>query len=77
MKWVIMILLVAAAAGGAAWYFNHSKVLAPQYTTVTVAPDDLTQTVTATGSLNPVVNVLVGCRFPASSVKSMSILIRS
>jgi HlyD family secretion protein len=62
MKWVIMILLVAAAAGGAAWYFNHSKVLAPQYTTVTVAPDDLTQTVTATGSLNPVVNVLVGCQ---------------
>jgi HlyD family secretion protein len=62
LKWVVVFLLAAAVAGGAAWYFNHSKVLAPQYTSVTVALDDLTQTVTATGSLNPVVDVLVGCQ---------------
>ena len=62
LKWVVVFLLAAAVAGGTAWYFNHSKVLAPQYTSVTVALDDLTQTVTATGSLNPVVDVLVGCQ---------------
>ncbi len=48
--------------GGGGWYFAHSKPPTPQYVTVTVGRDSLTQTVTATGALNPVVDVLVGCQ---------------
>ncbi len=62
MKWVIIFFLVAVVLGGGGWYFTHSKPPAPQYVTVTVGRDSLTQTVTATGSLNPVVDVLVGCQ---------------
>ena len=42
------------------WHFKHGKSDAPQYQTVTVGRGDLTQVVTATGTLNPVVNVTVG-----------------
>jgi HlyD family secretion protein len=34
----------------------------PQYETVPVERNDITQTVTATGTLNPVTNILVGCQ---------------
>jgi HlyD family secretion protein len=62
LKWVMVFLVVIAAAGGGIWYFKHSKVAAPQFSTVTVGRDSLTQTVTATGTLNPVVDVQVGCQ---------------
>jgi HlyD family secretion protein len=61
-KWVIIFLIVIAGIAGAAWHVEHSKSDAPQYETVTVGRDDVTQTVTATGTLNPVVNVQVGCQ---------------
>ncbi len=60
-KWVlILLILVAAAAGGAWYYFVRNKTEIPQYQTVAVARGDLAQVVTATGILNPVVNVTVG-----------------
>jgi HlyD family secretion protein len=62
LKWVIILLLVGAGAAGGIWYLKYSKSDAPQYVTVTVGRDDLAQTVTATGTLNPVVNVQVGCQ---------------
>jgi HlyD family secretion protein len=46
--------------GGGIWFFKHEKTDAPQYQTVTVERGDLTQVVTATGTLNPVVSVTVG-----------------
>ena len=45
---------------GGVWYFKRGHADAPDYQTATVARGDLTQVVTATGTLNPVVNVTVG-----------------
>ena len=53
-------LIAGAVIAGGVWYFKHGKNDAPQYQTVTVGRGDLTQMVTATGTLNPVVNVTVG-----------------
>jgi HlyD family secretion protein len=47
-------------AAGGVWYFKRGSSDAPQYQTTTVTRGDLTQVVTATGTLNPVVNVTVG-----------------
>ncbi|HEY4414165.1 MAG TPA: efflux RND transporter periplasmic adaptor subunit [Verrucomicrobiae bacterium] len=59
LKWVILLLLIAGAAAGG-WYYKNKKPAALQYETATVSRGDLTQVVTATGTLNPVVNVTVG-----------------
>jgi HlyD family secretion protein len=56
-----MITAAAAAViGGGIWYFAGRDDAAPQYQTALVARGDLTQAVTATGTLNPVTNVTVG-----------------
>src|ERR1700691_2329363 len=60
LKWLIIVSAIIVVATGGFWYFQHGKDEAPQYQTATVARDDLTQVVTATGTLNPVVNVTVG-----------------
>src|SRR5215469_12438294 len=59
-----LLVLVAAVIGGGVWYFAFARNRGgdPQYNTVAVDRGDLTQTVTATGTLNPVTNVLVGCQ---------------
>jgi HlyD family secretion protein len=56
----IVAVLLLAAAGGASWRFKSHAEEGPKYTTEKVGRGDLTQTVTATGTLNPVVNVTVG-----------------
>jgi HlyD family secretion protein len=60
IKWTIIILAVVAVIVGGVWYFKRGHADAPDYQTVTVTREDLTQVVTATGILNPVVNVTVG-----------------
>jgi HlyD family secretion protein len=60
LKWIIIFLILGAVVAGGVWYFQHGKSDAPQYQTVVVERGDLTQVVTATGTLNPVVNVTVG-----------------
>lgn len=60
MKWFIIILLVVIGAGAGVWYFTAGRATPVQYQTAQVARGDLTQAVTATGQLNPVVNVQVG-----------------
>jgi HlyD family secretion protein len=57
--WLTLLLLIGAG-GTAYWYFNNSRARRPQYLTAAVSRGDLTQVVTATGQLNPVVNVQVG-----------------
>src|SRR2546425_2644955 len=57
--WLILLFLIGAG-GAAVWYFNNSRGHGPQYLTAPVTRGDLTQVVTATGQLNPVVNVQVG-----------------
>jgi HlyD family secretion protein len=59
-KWVIMVLIACVVVAGGVWHFKHGKNDAPQYQATVVERDDLTQVVTATGTLNPVVNVTVG-----------------
>jgi len=58
-KW-IWTGAVIAAAGGGYFYFRHGRAEPLNYVTTPVTQDELTQMVTATGTLNPVVNVTVG-----------------
>jgi HlyD family secretion protein len=60
IKWTIIIFTVVAVIVGGVWYFKSGKSDTPDYQTAAVARGDLTQVVTATGTLNPVVNVTVG-----------------
>ncbi len=53
-------MAVVVVVVGGAWYFRHGHQDAPAYQTVAVTRGELIQIVTATGSLNPVVNVTVG-----------------
>jgi HlyD family secretion protein len=53
-----MVALVIV--GGGIGYFHHGRDDRSAYQTVAVTRGDLTQLVTATGTLNPVVNVTVG-----------------
>lgn len=60
-KLLVVIILAALAAGG--WYFYESRnaaAEAPTFNTTTVARGDILQTVTATGTLDPVISVDVG-----------------
>ena len=66
---IILILLVVAAVGATVWYVWLRKDDAPQYQTVAVTRGELTQAVTATGQLNPVTNVQVGCQISGMIAK--------
>src|SRR6478736_10461551 len=58
-KTLFLLILIAAGAGG--WYYYHNgKTDAPQYQVAPLQRGDITQAVTATGTLNPVLNVQVG-----------------
>jgi HlyD family secretion protein len=59
-KWIVIAVLLLAGAGGVAWYLESRHDDQPEYQTATVTRGDLTQVVTATGQLGPVVNVEVG-----------------
>ncbi len=69
MKPFLIILVAVVALGGGWWYYNKDKDEAPQYQTVAVSEGSLTQTVTATGILNPVVNVTVGSQISGNIQK--------
>lgn len=61
LKWILLIVVLAAAAGGIFYYRgNHAEPLA--FNTAVVTRGDLTQAVMATGTLNPVKNVQIGCQ---------------
>jgi HlyD family secretion protein len=59
LKWLI-VLLVLGGIGWAVWHFTRGEDATPQYQTTKVSRGDVTQVVTATGQLNPVLNVQVG-----------------
>ncbi len=56
----MLVILVLAAGGGGYVYFRHGHGAALSFNAVATARGELTATVTATGTLNPVVNVTVG-----------------
>ncbi len=58
-KWILIIVVLAAGVGGY-FYFRQSHGVTLNFTTVAASRGELTATVTATGTLNPVVNVTVG-----------------
>jgi HlyD family secretion protein len=60
LKWLMILLVLGGIAGAAIWYFVADHVSASQYQTGVVTRGDLIQSVTASGQLNPVVNVQVG-----------------
>ncbi len=60
MKIWLPLLVVGALAGGGWWYTHRSKNEEPEYQTGAVTLGEITQAVTATGTLNPVLNVQVG-----------------
>jgi HlyD family secretion protein len=60
LKWLVIFLIGGAALAGGAWYYKSNHGQATEYQTAVATRGDLTQVVTATGQLNPVVNVEVG-----------------
>jgi HlyD family secretion protein len=58
MKWIIIVVVVVI--GGGIWFFRRNHDDKPQYQTAAVERGSITNVVTATGTLNPVVNVTVG-----------------
>lgn len=61
-KWITGVIVAAAVIGGGIWFLNRDRDDAPLYQTEPVDRADIIQTVTATGTLNPLTNVLVGCQ---------------
>ena len=59
-KWIGLLLLLAAIAAGATWYIKANHEAPTEYQTANVTRGDLIQVVTATGQLDPVVNIQVG-----------------
>ena len=60
-KWTLAVVLVVVVGGGY-FYFRSSRSETVNYNTAEVALGDLSQIVTATGTLNPVKSVQVGCQ---------------
>lgn len=58
-KWLLILVVVGGAAWGY-WHFRGKADTATEYQTTKVARGDIIQAVTATGQLNPVLNVQVG-----------------
>ena len=63
------LALLGALLGGAAWYLRRDHADAAQYQTASVALGDLTMVVTASGTLNPVLNVQVGSQISGNITK--------
>jgi HlyD family secretion protein len=60
MKWIVTLFVIGAIGGLGWWYYDKNHEPAAEYQTAPVTRGDLTQGVTATGQLGPVLNVQVG-----------------
>ena len=67
-KWIVILVVLGAAVGGV-MYFKEDHTEAPQYQTAPVTRGDLIQAVTASGQLNPVLNVQVGSQISGNIAK--------
>jgi HlyD family secretion protein len=72
MKKLLVVLILAAAAAGGWAYFKNSKNAAPQFQTLPIERGDITQAVTATGTLNPVLKVQVGSQISGNIQKLLA-----
>src|SRR5208283_4818783 len=58
-RWVVVALIVVAAAAALAWWSTHRS--APvQYVSAPAGRGAITRAVTATGTVNPVLTIIVG-----------------
>jgi len=69
MKTFLVLVLLVALGGGGWWYYTRTRNDAPNYVTSPVTRGDMTQVVTATGTLNPVLNVTVGSQISGNIQK--------
>src|SRR5437764_330432 len=60
VKWIVTLLILGGVVGLGVWYFTTHRQEGTQYQIAPVTRGDLTQVVTATGQLDPVLNVQVG-----------------
>src|ERR1035438_7480348 len=67
-KWIFILVMLGAALGGV-MYFKNDHTEAPQYQSTAVSRGDLTQVVTASGQVNPVLNVQVGSQISGNIAK--------
>lgn len=70
--WLIWLIVLAVLAAGGYYgyqYYRSHHEQGPEYKTATIGHGDLTQVVTATGSLNPLVNVQVGSQISGTISK--------
>jgi HlyD family secretion protein len=67
-KWISTLVVLGALVGGV-MYFKNDHTEPAQYLTAPVTRGDLTQTVTASGQLNPVLNVQVGSQISGNIAK--------
>lgn len=69
IKWVVILATLVVVIGGVIWFLRRGHDSGPRYQTVPVTRGELTQLVTATGTLNPVTNVQVGCQISGTIQK--------
>lgn len=69
MKKLIVILLLIGAGAGGWFYFANAKDKEPEYQLTPLQRGDITQAVTATGALNPVVKIQVGSQISGNIQK--------
>lgn len=66
--WLTFLLLIGLGAGG--WYYyKRNQNNAPTFLTAAITRGSLTKVVTATGTLNPVLNVTVGSQISGNILK--------
>src|SRR5687767_14731326 len=69
MKKLLILLILIGGGVGAWYYFQTGKTDAPAYVTTAIQRGDVTEAVTATGTLNPVLNVQVGSQISGNIQK--------
>ncbi len=69
LKWPLIVALVAGGAG-LGWYLNRPSGNPLQYETTVVTRGELTQLVTASGQLTPLVKVEVGSQISGIEKKA-------
>lgn len=62
LKWPVIIVTGLVVIGAGVWFYKSRGADKPAYQTTTVDRGSVVQTVTATGTLNPVNEVQVGCQ---------------
>ena len=69
LKWLVLLAVLGGGAGYGYWYWQLKPKPGPEYRTAAVTRGELTQVVTATGTLNPFVNVQVGSQISGTILK--------